>query len=87
MPTFVCVWLYGEYSALYISKTNKNRNTKFNTQYQINVLIVFLDFAENQKKKKKKKKKNRSEYYENGSKDFLQIASINNIFYIFFRMH
>ena len=30
----VCVWLQGEYLALYISKTNKDRNTKFYTQYQ-----------------------------------------------------
>ena len=31
---YVCVWLQGEYLALYISKTNKDRNTKFYTQYQ-----------------------------------------------------
>ena len=29
----VCVWLQGEYLALYISKTNKDRNTKFYTEY------------------------------------------------------
>ena len=30
----VCVWLYGEYLALYFSKINKYRNSKFYAQYQ-----------------------------------------------------
>ena len=34
MHMCVCVCLQGEYLALYISKTNKDRNTKFYTQYQ-----------------------------------------------------
>ena len=32
----VCVWLPGEYLALYISKTNTDRNTKYDTEYQTN---------------------------------------------------
>ena len=30
---YVYVWLCGEYLALYIHKTNEDRNTKFHTQY------------------------------------------------------
>ena len=55
---YFCVWLCGEYSVLYISKTNKDRNTmkdnkdsintnkdrKFYAQYQISVLVIFSGF-------------------------------------------
>ena len=33
----VCVWLYGGCCALYISKTNKDRNIKFYMQYQVTI--------------------------------------------------
>ena len=42
--------IVGEYSALYISKTNKNRNIKIYTQSQITMQIVFIDFGKNRKK-------------------------------------
>ena len=41
----VCVEIF---SSLYL-KTNNNRNTKFYTQYQISVLIIFSGFGENRK--------------------------------------
>ena len=37
---YVRVWLCGIYPAIYIAKSNKRRNTKFCTRYQINVLIL-----------------------------------------------
>ena len=42
-----CMWLIGEYLVLYISKINKDRNTKFYTQ--ISVLIIFPGSSVNQK--------------------------------------
>ena len=49
MHVCVCVRLRGEYLAFYISKTNKDRKTKFCTQYQINELIMFPGFGKNRK--------------------------------------
>ena len=34
---YVYTWLYVEYLTLYVSKTNKNRSTKFYRQYQLSV--------------------------------------------------
>ena len=35
--THLCVWLYGEYLELFISKTVKDKNNKFYTEYQTSV--------------------------------------------------
>ena len=44
MRTYVCVCT-GRYSALCISKTNKDIKTKFYTQYQIIVQMIFPGFG------------------------------------------
>ena len=47
---YVCVWPQGEYSELYASKTNKNRNTQFCTEYQTSAYMTFPGFEENWKR-------------------------------------
>ena len=66
------VTLIGEYLALYISKTNKDRNTKFYTEYLTNAQIIFPSFEENRKTRSKVGLTG-SEHLKNGSNDFLQI--------------
>ena len=44
-----CVWLRAENSALYASETDKDNNTKFCAQFEINVKIIITCFCENQK--------------------------------------
>ena len=81
----VCYY-FGKYLALYISKTNKDRNTRFNTQYQINVRIIFPGFGENRKTGSvvgRTGNETRSKYLKNGSNDFLQTQDINTFLYVF----
>ena len=53
MHAYMCVWdrerLRGKYLALYISKTNKDTNTKCYAKYQINAQIIFPILRENPK--------------------------------------
>ena len=72
----VCMWLQGEYLALYISKISKDRNTKFYAQYQTSAQIIFPGFDENRKTGSRVGKTGNetgTEYLKNGSNDFLQI--------------
>ena len=72
----VCAYLCEQYSALCISKTNKDRNTKFYTQYHTNAQIIFVGFDENRETGSgvgKPGNETESEYLKNGSNDFLQI--------------
>ena len=46
-----CASLFGKYSAIYIFKTNKDRNTNFYTQIQISVRKIVSGFGDNLKKK------------------------------------
>ena len=46
---FTYAWLSGEFSVFYISKINKDRNTKFYAQYRLSVWIIFPGFGKNRK--------------------------------------
>ena len=62
----------GEYSALSISKINKDRSVKFRTQYQIILDVIFF-FGKNQKIGsgiERTGNKIRSEYLKNGSSNY-----------------
>ena len=64
--------LQGEHLELYVPKTNKDRNTQFHTLNQ----TIPLDFEENQKAGSgvgQTGNEIKSEYFKNGSNDFLQI--------------
>ena len=68
--------LQGQYLVLYISKINKDNNTKFYTQYQTNAQIIFPGFEKNRKTGSgvgQKGNETGSEYIKNGANDFLQI--------------
>ena len=65
-----------EYSAFCISKTNKDRNTKFYAEYWINVCKIFLGFGENRKTISgvgRTRRETRSKNLENDFNDFLQL--------------
>ena len=73
---YVCVHVYVEYSAAYISKTNEDRNTIFYTQYQSSAQVILPSFDENWETGSGVEhtgNETRNEYLKNGSNDFLQI--------------
>ena len=78
MYVCVCVYVTAKwiFSALYISKTNKNRNNKFCTQYETRPYMLVSGFEENQKTGsgiEQTGNETENEYLKNGSNDFLQI--------------
>ena len=50
----VSMWLCGEYSALYVSETNKKRNTKLYAQFELNICVKFQYFFQKSKNRKYK---------------------------------
>ena len=77
-----CALLCGEFSALYVYKSNKDRSTKFYTQKQKS---AFLGFERNLKIGCGVEWTG-SEYLKNGSNDFLQICYINTYLHVFYNV-
>ena len=70
----VCMWLQGEYLALYISKTNKDTNFKFYSHCYISTKIIFPGFGESWETGSvvwETGNETGSEYVKKGSNDFL----------------
>ena len=79
---FLKIGLCREHSEFHILKTNKYRNTKFHTEYHINVYIMFRVFVEDRKKTGVRGTGN--EYLKNSTNDFLQTGCIVKTFLLVF---
>ena len=92
VSVFAClhVYIFGECSALYISKTNGDKITKSYIEEQISIKIISPGFGENGKKKgngvEQIGKETISEHLKNDYNDFRQNLYKTPL-YMFFRMH